>query len=342
LQEAKKILEIKHLYKKFPVKRPILDVALRKPKKSVKAVDDISLTIYEKEVVALVGESGCGKSSLARTLVRLYEPDSGNIIFDGKDVAHVKKRELKEMHRRIQMVFQDPYSSLNPRTLIGDVFRDELLYHKICKKDEVKAKTIEILQSVGMEKQMMRRFPNELSGGQRQRIGIARALTLRPQLLITDEPVSALDVSIQAQILNLLKSLQQEFSLTILFITHDLRVVQFLADRVAVMYLGKIVETGNTGEIYANPLHPYTDILIRSTPSLDPRVRQDKPLIEGNPPSPIDVPPGCRFCERCPKAKDVCFKEMPQLTDMGGGHLCACHFAKQIEQVTPNTNSKPT
>lgn len=323
----RKLLEIRNLRKVFPVSRPILDVMMRRPQKYVKSVDDVSADIYEKEILALVGESGCGKSTFARTVIRLYHPDSGQIVFNGQDITALKGKDLRDVRRQMQMVFQDPYSSLNPRTLIRDLFKEELLYHHMCTKDEVREKSIELLKMVEMGEHMLDRFPSELSGGQRQRIGIARALALNPRFLITDEPVSALDVSIQAQILNLLQKLKQELGLTILFISHDLRVVRYLADRVAVMYLGKIVEQGSTEEVYENPLHPYTEILIRSSPNLDPRMRSETTLIEGNPPSPIDIPKGCRFCERCPRAVEICFQEEPQLLETESGHFSACHQA---------------
>ncbi len=324
-EEAKKLVEVKHLIKHFPIPRKITDVLTNKPQKSVKAVDDVTLDIYSDEILALVGESGCGKSSFARTVIRLYDPDSGNIIMDGKDITKLSKRELRPLKRNSQMVFQDPYSSLNPRMMVGDMLKEEFIYHNICKPEEVDKKISDILEKVGLSQDAKDRFPSEFSGGQRQRIGIARALAVNPKLLIADEPVSALDISIQAQILNLLKELQKEYSLTILFISHNLNVVYYIADRVAVMYLGKIVELGTTNDIYENPLHPYTDILIKSSPNLDPRKREEAPAINGNPPSPIDIPPGCRFAKRCPFAMDICHKELPELKEITPGHTCACH-----------------
>jgi len=326
MSEAKKLVEIKHLKKNFPIPRKITDVLTHKPAKSVKAVDDISIDIYEDEILALVGESGCGKSSFARTIIRLYDPDSGEIIMNGKDITKLSRSELRPLKKDSQMVFQDPYSSLNPRMTVGDMLKEEFLYHHICSKEEVNGKIADILEKVGLSQDAADRFPSEFSGGQRQRIGIARALAVNPKFLVTDEPVSALDISIQAQILNLLKELQKEYSLTILFISHNLNVVYYIADRVAVMYLGKIMELGSTRDIYGNPLHPYTNILIKSSPNLDPRKRDEAPAIQGNPPSPIDVPPGCRFASRCPKAKDICFKEMPELKEIQPGHICACHL----------------
>ncbi len=329
-EERKKLLEIKHLKKYFPIPRKITEVLSKKPQKSVKAVDDITLDIYEDEILALVGESGCGKSSFARTIIRLYDPDSGQIIMDGKDITKMSKKELRPLKRNSQMVFQDPYSSLNPRMMVGDMLKEEFLYHHICEPSEVDGKIKDILEKVGLSDDAIDRFPSEFSGGQRQRIGIARALAVNPKFLVTDEPVSALDISIQAQILNLLKELQKEYSLTILFISHNLNVVYYIADRVAVMYLGKIVELGDTKDIYSKPLHPYTDILIRSSPNLDPRKREEAPAINGNPPSPIDIPPGCRFAQRCPFAKDICHKELPELKEIYPGHMCACHRYNSI------------
>lgn len=323
---TKKILSVKNLKKFFTISKSVTDVILHKPQKFIKAVDDISLDIYQKEIIALVGESGCGKSSFARTIIRLYNPDSGEIVFNGQDITRLSRNNLRSINKEMQMVFQDPYSSLNPRVLIGDMLKDELLYHNICNKEEVKENSIQLMERVGLSSDALSRFPSEFSGGQRQRIGIARAIALKPKFLITDEPVSALDVSIQAQILNLLQKLQEDFGLTILFISHDLRVVNYIADRVAVMYLGKIVEIGDTDEIYENPQHPYTSILLKSSPNLDPRIREEKPLIEGNPPSPIDIPIGCRFRNRCPKAIKICFEQEPKLLKIEDGHYCACHL----------------
>ena len=324
-EERKKLVEIKHLVKYFPIPRKITDVVSHKSQKSVKAVDDVTLDIYEDEILALVGESGCGKSSFARTIIRLYDPDSGQIIMNGQDITKLSKRDLRPIKKNSQMVFQDPYSSLNPRIMVGDMLREEFLYHNICPPEEVESKITDILDKVGLSQDAKDRFPSEFSGGQRQRIGIARALAVNPRLLIADEPVSALDISIQAQILNLLKDLQKEYSLTILFISHNLNVVYYIADRVAVMYLGKIVELGTTRDIYQNPLHPYTDILIKSSPNLDPRKREEAPAINGNPPSPIDIPPGCRFAKRCPFATDICHSKLPELKEITPGHTCACH-----------------
>lgn len=319
------LIDVQNLYKYFPVKRKITDVIAHKPRKTVKAVDGISLQIKKNEIVSLVGESGCGKSSFARTLIRLYEPDRGEILYRGNDIAHYRTGQLSEYRKKMQMVFQDPYSSLNPRMKVRDVFREELLFHKICPKEEVDEKIHELIDKVGLPETALDRYPSEFSGGQRQRIGIARALAVNPEFIIADEPVSALDVSIQAQILNLLLELQKESGISILFISHDLRVVNYISDRVAVMYLGKIIELGSTDQIYGNTLHPYTEVLLNSAPNLDPRVRSEKPAIEGNPPSPMDVLPGCRFCMRCKYAEGLCFELQPEFKEVEPGHFCACH-----------------
>ncbi len=323
--EQEILIRIKNLYKSFPIKRKITDVIMNEPQREVKAVDGVSLDIMKNEIISLVGESGCGKSSLARTIIRLYEPDRGEIIYNDTDIAHYSHKKMQEYRNKMQMVFQDPYSSLNPRMRIREVLTEELLFHKICTKNNVQKKVLEIIKQVGLPDTALDRFPSEFSGGQRQRIGIARALAVNPEFIIADEPVSALDVSIQAQILNLLLELQKNYGLSILFISHDLRVVNYISDRVAVMYLGKIVEIGTAKDIYNNYLHPYTEVLLKSAPNIDPRIRTSKPIIEGNPPSPIDVLPGCRFCKRCKYAKSICFEEEPALKEIEDGHFCACY-----------------
>lgn len=325
--EENNLIEVNNIYKHFPIKRKISDVVMGRKLREVKAVDGISLNIRKNEILSLVGESGCGKSTFARTLIRLYEPDRGEIMYDGKDIAHFNRSMLKDYNKKMQMVFQDPYSSLNPRMKIGDIFEEELAFHHICPKEKMKEYIGQIIEKVGLLESALDRYPSEFSGGQRQRIGIARAIAVNPEFIIADEPVSALDVSIQAQILNLLLNLQKEYGLTILFISHDLRVVNYISDRVAVMYLGKIVEMGTAEQIYENYLHPYTEVLLKSAPNLDPRVRMEKPMIEGNPPSPIDLPNGCRFCKRCKKAEGLCFEEEPPLKEMEPGHFCACYKA---------------
>lgn len=333
MKDQEVLIDVKNLYKYFPVKRKITDVILNKPKKTVKAVDNISLQIKKNEILSLVGESGCGKSSFARTLIRLYEPDRGYIFYDKNDITHNARYQMSAYRKKMQMVFQDPYSSLNPRMKVKDIFEEELLFHKICTKSEVNEKIHELIEKVGLPETALERYPSEFSGGQRQRIGIARALAVNPEFIIADEPVSALDVSIQAQILNLLLKLQKEYGLSILFISHDLRVVNYISDRVAVMYLGKIVEIGTAGQIYEHYLHPYTEVLLKSAPNLDPRKRSEKPMIEGNPPSPIDILPGCRFCKRCHDAQGICFEVEPKMVEIELGHFCACHKYQQEEEA---------
>lgn len=333
MKDQEVLIDVKNLYKYFPVKRKITDVILSKPKKTVKAVDNISLQIKKNEILSLVGESGCGKSSFARTLIRLYEPDRGYIFYDKNDITHNARYQMSAYRKKMQMVFQDPYSSLNPRMKVKDIFEEELLFHKICTKSEVNEKIHELIEKVGLPETALERYPSEFSGGQRQRIGIARALAVNPEFIIADEPVSALDVSIQAQILNLLLKLQKEYGLSILFISHDLRVVNYISDRVAVMYLGKIVEIGTAGQIYEHYLHPYTEVLLKSAPNLDPRKRSEKPMIEGNPPSPIDILPGCRFCKRCHDAQGICFEVEPKMVEIEPGHFCACHKYQQEEEA---------
>lgn len=320
------ILQLDKLTKVFPIKQPILDVIARKPQKKVMAVDGVSFSIDKGETMGLVGESGCGKSTLSKTIIGLYEPDDGKLIFDGKDFTAFKGKEKREIHSKIQMVFQDPYSSLNPRMSVYDALAEALSVHKICSKSEMDDKIAGLLKMVGMGLSIANRYPGEFSGGQRQRIGIARALSVNPQFLIADEPVSALDVSIQAQVINLLSELQQSLNLTMLFISHDLRVVKYITHRVTVMYLGKVMEIGPTEEIYAHPLHPYTNILIQAAPVLDPRKRKRTYVIKGEPPSPIDLPKGCRFSPRCPYAKDICRQQQPEMKEIAQGRKVACHF----------------
>ena len=334
-EKTEVLIDIKNLYTYFPIRRKITDMLTHQPARSVKAVDNISLQIRRNEVLSLVGESGCGKSSFARTVIRLYEPDQGEIIYDGQDLARASKAQLAPYRKRMQMVFQDPYSSLNPRMKVRDILEEEMLFHHICEKSELDDRVHEIIKEVGLPETALDRYPSEFSGGQRQRIGIARALAVDPELIIADEPVSALDVSIQAQILNLLLKLQKERGLTLLFISHDLRVVNYISDRVAVMYLGKIVELGSAEQVYEHYLHPYTRVLLKSAPNLDPRLRSDKAMIEGNPPSPIDILPGCRFCKRCREAMEICFTQEPEMREMAPGHFCACHkYAEQKEGMT--------
>lgn len=326
-QDRKILVQTNNLCKRFLIKRTLFDAIAKKPVKTLRAVDDVSIDIYVGENLGLVGESGCGKSTLARTIIRLYEPDDGKIFFNGKNLTDMNKNELRKERKNFQMIFQDPYSSLNPRMSIREILEEELTFHKVCTKKDMDRRIIELLEMVGLGKDMADRFPGEFSGGQRQRVGIARAIALNPKFIIADEPVSALDVSIQAQIINLLEELQKKLDLTILFISHDLRVVKYITHRVAVMYLGKIVELSDTDELYDNPLHPYTKVLLKASPNLDPRIREEKNLIEGDPPSPIDLPKGCRFNPRCTYASDICFQQEPKLEEKKKGHFVACHFS---------------
>lgn len=316
-----KLLEIKNLVMHFPVKNYKDQV--------VHAVDDVSFHINEGETLGLVGESGCGKSTCARTIIRIYNPTSGQIIFDGQDIAPLSQKQLKPVRKNIQMIFQDPYTSLNGRMTVRDIIAEPLEAHQIgSSKAERNEMVNEILKQVGLNAEHSTRYAHEFSGGQRQRIGIARALILRPKLVICDEPISALDVSIQAQIINLLTDFQQKEKLTYLFIAHDLSVVEYISDHVGVMYLGKLVELSESKELYKNPLHPYTKGLLASIPSLDVRAAKLSTQAEmtGDIPSPISLPPGCRFYSRCPYAKKICQEADPAMKEVAPGHQVACHL----------------
>ena len=326
------LLEVRGLKKYFPVRRGVF----RRIVGWVKAVDDVDFFIQEGETLGLVGESGCGKTTTGRTILRLIEPTAGEILFRSQrlgrvvDIAKMKPREMKPLRREMQIIFQDPYSSLNPRMTVGDIVGEPLVVHRVARGKEKERRVAELLQAVGLKPEHMRRYPHEFSGGQRQRIGIARALALDPQLIVCDEPVSALDVSIQAQVLNLLEDLQDEFHLTYLFIAHDLSVVKHISDRVAVMYLGKIVELAETEELFTHPMHPYTEALLSAVPIPDPDYKKERILLQGDVPSPINPPSGCYFHPRCPYAKEICSKEAPKFVDMGGDHYVACHFAAEL------------
>ena len=295
----------------------------------VHAVDNVSFVLKKGKTLGLVGESGCGKSSCARTVIRIYEPTEGTILLDGQDISHMKQRELKPLRRKMQMIFQDPYASLNARMTVRDIIAEPLLAHGVVKKkDQANELVYPMLERVGLTKEHANRYAHEFSGGQRQRVGIARALILQPELVICDEPISALDVSIQAQVINLLRDFQEEKGVSYLFIAHDLSMVRYVSDDVGVMYLGQLVEVCESGEIYKNPLHPYTKGLLGSIPIANPRLAQEKEKssIEGDIPSPIAPPSGCRFHTRCPFARPECGERAPVLKDVGGGHMVACHL----------------
>ncbi len=318
------IIEVENLVMYFPVTAGVL----QKKVADVKAVDGISFHIKRGETLGLVGESGCGKTTTGRSILHLYEVTGGKVFFEDKNICQLKGRQMRSMRRNMQLIFQDPYASLDPRMTAGDIIGEPLLVHNLVKKgNEYKEQVAELFKMVGLEPRMMERYPHEFSGGQRQRIGIARALSTRPSFIVCDEPVSALDVSIQAQVIMLLIRLREEFHLTYLFIAHDLSVVRHISDRVAVMYLGKIVEVTNSDEIYDNPLHPYTQALLSAVPIPNPVVdRQRKRiLLTGDVPSPINPPSGCNFHPRCQMAIDTCKESLPELKDFGGEHWVACH-----------------
>jgi oligopeptide/dipeptide ABC transporter, ATP-binding protein, C-terminal domain len=321
-----KLIEIEGLSKHFPIKYRVTDALSGKKRRYVRAVNDVSFSIYKGESLGLVGESGCGKSTLAKSIIRLYEPTSGKIVFRGKDITHLRGKALNAERPAMQMIFQDPYSSLNPRMTVYEIIAEMLKVHRKVPKDRIRDRTAELIETCGLGMEVADRFPGEFSGGQRQRIGIARALSLEPELILADEPVSALDVSIQAQIINLLSSLQKRLDLSLLFISHDLRVVRHITRRVAVMYLGKVVELGETEAIFSMPLHPYTSVLMKAAPVLDPRNRVRDYAIEGEPPSPIDLPSGCPFHPRCTRCRELCSREEPALLAASGGRLVACHY----------------
>ena len=317
------LVEVDDLVKSFPVKSGML----RRTTAHVQAVDHVSLEIHKGESLGLVGESGCGKSTLGRVLVRLLDPTSGRILFDGKDLATLEGKELRALRSQFQIIFQDPYSALDPRAPVGNSIVEGLLVHGV-PEEERHERLREILRLVGLQPAHAQRFPHEFSGGQRQRIGIARALVLRPKFVVCDEPVSALDVSVQAQILNLLKELQRELELTLLFISHNLAVVEHVSDRVAVMYLGRIVEITDRDTLYRDPQHPYTQALLSAIPIPEPGRKRRRQVLQGDVPSPLNPPTGCAFNPRCPIAADVCTREAPELraTARGAGHLASCHL----------------
>lgn len=302
--------------------------------KALKAVDNISLELYKGETFGLVGESGCGKSTLGRVLVRIYKPTGGDVLYKGKNIAKLTRADEKEYTSNVQMIFQDPYASLNPRMTVADIIKEGMRIHKTGTPKEQEEKVYELLQLVGLNKEHAQRFPYEFSGGQRQRIGIARALAVNPEFIVCDEPISALDVSIQAQVINLLKDLQKQLDLTYLFISHDLSMVRYISDRVGVMYLGSLVEVAKSEELYLNPLHPYTSGLLSAIPVPDPHVEngREQELLKGDVPSPMDLHEGCKFAGRCPYATDACRNNTPTLRMITEGHYVACHRAQEIRR----------
>ena len=316
------LLEVKHLKKHFPIKGGVFSKTIG----YVYAVDDVNFTLAKGETLGLVGESGCGKSTTGRTILRLIEPTDGAIYFEGQDITTLDKSAMRALRREMQIIFQDPYASLNPRMTVGSIIGEPLEIHKIAKGSEKEERVASLLQKVGLRAEDMRKYPHEFSGGQRQRIGIARALALNPKLIVCDEPVSALDVSIQAQVINLLEDLQAEFGLSYLFIAHNLNVVEHISNRVAVMYLGQIVELASDEELYKNPQHPYTEALLSAVPIPDPTVKKKRIILEGDVPSPINPPKGCHFHTRCMYKEKICEEVEPEFKDIGGGHWVACHF----------------
>jgi oligopeptide transport system ATP-binding protein len=323
------LLEVSHLVKHFPIKSGAL---IDREVATVHAVDDVSLTLHEGETLGLVGESGCGKSTLCRTILQLLQPSSGSVKYEGRELVGLSRKQLTPLRRQMQMIFQDPYGSLNPRKRVGQIVGDPLRLHGIASGDELRRQVQELLERVGLQPEHYNRYPHEFSGGQRQRIGIARALALRPKLIIADEPVSALDVSIQAQIINLLDDLQDEFGLSYIFVAHDLGVVRHVSDRIAVMYLGKLVESSPGQVLYDRPVHPYTNALLSAVPIPDPKLNaKRKPLIvEGDVPSAVNPPSACRFHTRCPWATEVCSEDEPPLVDYGSDQIVACHHPRNV------------
>lgn len=327
MAEKRKILEVKHLKKYFPLKKG----KFKEGDPCVKAVDDITFDLYEGETLGLVGESGCGKSTLGRTIIRLYEPTSGEVIFEGEDVAKKSRKEMRALREEMQFIFQDPYSSLNPRMTVFNILAEPLIAHgKFKRGPELDAYVKNLMDRCGLPSYYCYRYPHQFSGGQRQRIGIARSLALDPSFIICDEPVSALDVSIQSQIINLMKDMQEEKNISYIFISHDLSVVKHISDRVGVMYLGSMMELADKNEIYSNPQHPYTRALIGAIPLPDPTKRKEMQVIQGEIPSNVNIPKGCKFNPRCPFAKDICREQEPATKEVNPNHFVKCHFGGEF------------
>lgn len=323
-----RLLEVKNLVKHFPVRSGVLS----KVKDYVRAVDGVSFDLAPQETLGLVGESGCGKSTAGRTILRLIEPTSGEIVYDGVDIATLAPEAMRQLRREMQIIFQDPYASLHPRMTVGNIIGEPFKVHRAASGSERQERVADLMRKVGLRPEHMRRYPHEFSGGQRQRIGLARALALNPRLIVADEPVSALDVSIQAQVINLLEDLQDEFGVTYIFISHDLSVVQHSCDRIAVMYLGEIVEIAEADELVMAPRHPYTAALLSAVPIPEPKAKRNKQrmILSGDVPSPVNPPPGCRFHTRCPYQEAQCHTEPPELHEYSPGHFAACHFTERI------------
>ena len=327
MAEKRKILEVKHLKKYFPLKKG----KFKEGDPCVEAVDDITFDLYEGETLGLVGESGCGKSTLGRTIIRLYEPTSGEVIFEGEDVAKKSRKEMRALREEMQFIFQDPYSSLNPRMTVFNILAEPLIAHgKFKRGPELDAYVKNLMDRCGLPSYYCYRYPHQFSGGQRQRIGIARSLALDPSFIICDEPVSALDVSIQSQIINLMKDMQEEKNISYIFISHDLSVVKHISDRVGVMYLGSMMELADKNEIYSNPQHPYTRALIGAIPLTDPTKRKEMQVIQGEIPSNVNIPKGCKFNPRCPFAKDICREQEPATKEVKPNHFVKCHFGGEF------------